>query len=216
MYKTGAHLQSVIIPGAEHGSQYIVALLVSAYSYHIAIWICISLASNEMKQEILFLLSVTIQQSHLFTPGLLFTDIAAFLGTPFMLVVKPRRHYCPNVPHSPWLAFYFPSKKKKNGPERSITTNRNREPTYQYNMNFEKVGKCVIINNKNFDRGTGRCCGHGLAFPGPLQLLQLVFRLVADVRQKHAEPICCSRQPLRRWYTCAQERGKPGTRKLSI
>ncbi|XP_070452713.1 caspase-7 isoform X2 [Equus przewalskii] len=47
------------------------------------------------------------------------------------------------------------SKKKKNGPERSITTNRNREPTYQYNMNFEKVGKCVIINNKNFDRGTG-------------------------------------------------------------
>ncbi|XP_014723324.1 caspase-7 isoform X1 [Equus asinus] len=47
------------------------------------------------------------------------------------------------------------SRKKKNGPERSITTNRNREPTYQYNMNFEKVGKCVIINNKNFDTGTG-------------------------------------------------------------
>uniref|UniRef100_A0A2K6A8L7 Caspase 7 n=1 Tax=Mandrillus leucophaeus TaxID=9568 RepID=A0A2K6A8L7_MANLE len=50
---------------------------------------------------------------------------------------------------------YFPSKKKKNVSERSIKTTRDRVPTYQYNMNFEKMGKCIIINNKNFDKVTG-------------------------------------------------------------
>uniref|UniRef100_A0A2K5L4E8 Caspase 7 n=1 Tax=Cercocebus atys TaxID=9531 RepID=A0A2K5L4E8_CERAT len=47
------------------------------------------------------------------------------------------------------------SKKKKNVSERSIKTTRDRVPTYQYNMNFEKMGKCIIINNKNFDKVTG-------------------------------------------------------------
>uniref|UniRef100_A0A2K6MPG4 Caspase 7 n=1 Tax=Rhinopithecus bieti TaxID=61621 RepID=A0A2K6MPG4_RHIBE len=47
------------------------------------------------------------------------------------------------------------SKKKKNVSEQSIKTTRDRVPTYQYNMNFEKMGKCIIINNKNFDKVTG-------------------------------------------------------------
>uniref|UniRef100_A0A2I2Y2X4 Caspase 7 n=1 Tax=Gorilla gorilla gorilla TaxID=9595 RepID=A0A2I2Y2X4_GORGO len=47
------------------------------------------------------------------------------------------------------------SKKKKNVTMRSIKTTRDRVPTYQYNMNFEKLGKCIIINNKNFDKVTG-------------------------------------------------------------
>uniref|UniRef100_A0A2K6CQA0 Caspase 7 n=1 Tax=Macaca nemestrina TaxID=9545 RepID=A0A2K6CQA0_MACNE len=50
---------------------------------------------------------------------------------------------------------YFPSKKKKNVSGQSIKTTRDRVPTYQYNMNFEKMGKCIIINNKNFDKVTG-------------------------------------------------------------
>uniref|UniRef100_A0A8C6ZR93 Caspase 7 n=1 Tax=Nothoprocta perdicaria TaxID=30464 RepID=A0A8C6ZR93_NOTPE len=28
-------------------------------------------------------------------------------------------------------------------------------PTFQYNMDYKKVGKCVIINNKNFEEKTG-------------------------------------------------------------
>ncbi|XP_066880748.1 caspase-7 isoform X2 [Kogia breviceps] len=47
------------------------------------------------------------------------------------------------------------SKKKKNDSGKSAKNPRDRVPTYQYNMNFEKVGKCIIINNKNFDRVTG-------------------------------------------------------------
>ncbi|XP_065750238.1 caspase-7 isoform X3 [Phocoena phocoena] len=47
------------------------------------------------------------------------------------------------------------SKKKKNDSGKSAKNPRDRVPTYQYNMNFEKVGKCIIINNKNFDRATG-------------------------------------------------------------
>ncbi|XP_036294987.1 caspase-7 isoform X2 [Pipistrellus kuhlii] len=41
--------------------------------------------------------------------------------------------------------------KKKN----SIKATQNQEPTYRYNMNFEKMGKCIIINNKNFHESTG-------------------------------------------------------------
>ncbi|XP_020928977.1 caspase-7 isoform X1 [Sus scrofa] len=47
------------------------------------------------------------------------------------------------------------SKKKKSGSGSSVKIPRDREPTFQYNMDFEKVGKCIIINNKNFDRMTG-------------------------------------------------------------
>ncbi|XP_042545562.1 caspase-7 isoform X2 [Dipodomys spectabilis] len=47
------------------------------------------------------------------------------------------------------------SKKKKSGSSRSLRPPRDRVPTFQYDMNFEKVGKCIIINNKNFDKVTG-------------------------------------------------------------
>ncbi|XP_004838949.1 caspase-7 [Heterocephalus glaber] len=47
------------------------------------------------------------------------------------------------------------TKKKKNGSTGPARTPRDQVPVYQYNMNFEKVGKCVIINNKNFDKVTG-------------------------------------------------------------
>ncbi|XP_076982196.1 caspase-7 isoform X2 [Tamandua tetradactyla] len=49
------------------------------------------------------------------------------------------------------------SKKKKNGTERWVKITRDRviAPDYQYSMNFEKVGKCIIINNKNFSEMTG-------------------------------------------------------------
>lgn len=53
---------------------------------------------------------------------------------------------------------------KKNASEKPVKTPRDQVSTYQYNMNFEKVGKCIIINNKNFDRSTGRYLGHYL-FP---------------------------------------------------
>ncbi|CAG12602.1 unnamed protein product, partial [Tetraodon nigroviridis] len=29
-------------------------------------------------------------------------------------------------------------------------------PTFQYRMSHQRVGKCIIINNKNFDEKTGR------------------------------------------------------------
>ncbi|XP_037661040.1 caspase-7 isoform X2 [Choloepus didactylus] len=47
--------------------------------------------------------------------------------------------------------------KKKNGTECSIKTIRNQEtePEFRYSMEFEKVGKCIIINNKNFSEMTG-------------------------------------------------------------
>ncbi|XP_069913304.1 caspase-7 isoform X1 [Oryctolagus cuniculus] len=48
-----------------------------------------------------------------------------------------------------------PSKKKKNGPKQSAKATRDQVPSYQYNMNFDKMGKCIIINNKNFDKVTG-------------------------------------------------------------
>ncbi|XP_063100832.1 caspase-7 isoform X2 [Cavia porcellus] len=46
-------------------------------------------------------------------------------------------------------------KKKKNDSIRSAGGTENEVPTYKYNMNFEKVGKCIIINNKNFEPVTG-------------------------------------------------------------
>ncbi|XP_054584979.1 caspase-7 isoform X3 [Eptesicus fuscus] len=49
----------------------------------------------------------------------------------------------------------FLNKKKKDDSGKSIKATRDQEPTYRYNMNFEKVGKCIIINNKNFDESTG-------------------------------------------------------------
>ncbi|XP_005874576.1 PREDICTED: caspase-7 [Myotis brandtii] len=47
------------------------------------------------------------------------------------------------------------SMKKKNDSGKSNKTTQEQEPTYQYSMNFKKVGKCIIINNKKFDESTG-------------------------------------------------------------
>ncbi|PKU35162.1 caspase-7 isoform x2 [Limosa lapponica baueri] len=51
-------------------------------------------------------------------------------------------------------------RKKKNGEEeqpKSSLSNQYRivTPTFQYNMDYKKVGKCIIINNKNFEDKTG-------------------------------------------------------------
>uniref|UniRef100_A0A8D0GHU7 Caspase 7 n=1 Tax=Sphenodon punctatus TaxID=8508 RepID=A0A8D0GHU7_SPHPU len=60
----------------------------------------------------------------------------------------------------------FNGKKKKDGeeqqPEASLS-NKNRvvTPTFQYNMNYKKVGKCIIINNKNFEVQTDMCTRNG-------------------------------------------------------
>ncbi|KAM4852358.1 caspase-7 isoform 2-T7 [Thomomys bottae] len=51
--------------------------------------------------------------------------------------------------------------KKKNGSSRSFRTTQDQRTTFQYNMNFEKVGKCIIINNKNFDKVTGMSVRNG-------------------------------------------------------
>ena len=174
----------------------------------------ISVASNDIKQEILFILNMTVKQNNLSTPGLFFpTDIAAFLGIPFMPVVKSRGHYCLDIFDSPWMALYFPSKKKKNDSGKSVDTPRDRVPTYQYNMNFEKVGKCIIINNKNFDRITGGCWGHGLSSSVPFHFLQLRSDL------HHAfvsRPLCLpaiAHSPSAGGVMCSGERdeGKLGT-----
>lgn len=50
-------------------------------------------------------------------------------------------------------------RKKKNEEEqpKSSLSNQYRivTPTFQYNMDYKKVGKCIIINNKNFEDKTG-------------------------------------------------------------
>ena len=73
--------------------------------------------------------------------------------------------------------------KKKNGSRKSLKTTQDGGLSYVYNMNFEKVGKCIIINNKNFDLSTGRCSGCGLTFPVPFQSLQRGLRFVAELQK---------------------------------
>ncbi|XP_036937521.1 caspase-7 isoform X2 [Acanthopagrus latus] len=53
-----------------------------------------------------------------------------------------------------------PSKKNKDGQTReqdysSESHYRIVSPTFQYKMSHQRVGKCIIINNKNFDEKTG-------------------------------------------------------------
>ncbi|XP_026349955.1 caspase-7 [Ursus americanus] len=67
-------------------------------------------------------------------------------GSPDAVDAKPDR--------SSFVPSLF-SKKKKNDTGKSTKTAQDQVPIYQYNMNFEKVGKCIIINNKNFDKKTG-------------------------------------------------------------
>uniref|UniRef100_A0A8C6Q9K9 Caspase 7 n=1 Tax=Nannospalax galili TaxID=1026970 RepID=A0A8C6Q9K9_NANGA len=50
--------------------------------------------------------------------------------------------------------------KKKNYSTSLVKTTWNQVPAY-YNMNFEKLGKCIIINNKNFDKETGMDVRYG-------------------------------------------------------
>lgn len=55
----------------------------------------------------------------------------------------------------------FVSKKNKDGQMReqdycSESHYRIVSPTFQYKMSHQRVGKCIIINNKNFDERTGR------------------------------------------------------------
>ncbi|KYO40552.1 caspase-7 [Alligator mississippiensis] len=50
--------------------------------------------------------------------------------------------------------------KKKNGTEQQSKTSPSSQyrliaPSFQYNMDYKKVGKCIIINNKNFEDKTG-------------------------------------------------------------
>nr|ACO51875.1 Caspase-7 precursor [Aquarana catesbeiana] len=54
------------------------------------------------------------------------------------------------------------SSKKKNEPEKPSNQNiRIITPEFQYGMNYQKLGKCIIINNKNFDARTGMCIRKG-------------------------------------------------------
>nr|XP_033799427.1 caspase-7 isoform X1 [Geotrypetes seraphini] len=64
--------------------------------------------------------------------------------------------------HLRLVSWYFPSllwRKKKDGEEeRQDNANisyRVVSPAFQYKMNYKKLGRCVIINNKNFDAQTG-------------------------------------------------------------
>lgn len=55
----------------------------------------------------------------------------------------------------------FVSKKNKDGQTReqdysSESHYRIVSPTFQYKMSHQRVGKCIIINNKNFDEKTGK------------------------------------------------------------
>lgn len=86
-------------------------------------------------------------------------------------------------------------------------------PTYQYNMNFEKLGKCIIINNKNFDRITGGCWGHGLSSSVPFQFFQLHSDWYQTLVRR---PLCLpaiADSPCAGGVTCPGERdeGKLGT-----
>lgn len=63
-----------------------------------------------------------------------------------------------------YFVFFFlllsDSKKKKDGQTReqdysSESHYRIVSPTFQYKMSHQRVGKCIIINNKNFDEKTG-------------------------------------------------------------
>ena len=55
---------------------------------------------------------------------------------------------------------FLPSKKNKDGQAReqdysSESHYRIVSPTFQYKMSHQRMGKCIIINNKNFDEKTG-------------------------------------------------------------
>lgn len=53
-------------------------------------------------------------------------------------------------------------------------------PTFQYRMSHQRVGKCIIINNKNFDEKTGREKTSDLIWPDVIlaKTLPLIRRFV--------------------------------------
>ncbi|XP_068114312.1 caspase-7 isoform X1 [Hyperolius riggenbachi] len=52
--------------------------------------------------------------------------------------------------------------RKKNDPEKTGSQNvRIIAPEFKYSMNYRKLGKCIIINNKNFHERTGMCIRNG-------------------------------------------------------
>lgn len=76
----------------------------------------------------------------------------------WMVWIKINRHTACDWPLK-IISFGSP-RKKKNGEEeqpKSSLSNQYRivTPTFQYNMDYKKVGKCIIINNKNFEDKTG-------------------------------------------------------------
>uniref|UniRef100_A0A8C3UIH3 Caspase 7 n=1 Tax=Catharus ustulatus TaxID=91951 RepID=A0A8C3UIH3_CATUS len=71
-------------------------------------------------------------------------------------VISPR-HACD---WSLTIISFGSPRKKKNGEEEQPKPSLSNQyrivtPTFQYNMDYKKVGKCIIINNKNFEDKTG-------------------------------------------------------------
>lgn len=63
-----------------------------------------------------------------------------------------------DVDARPDRSSFIPSlirKTKDKTSKLSIKDTHDGETSYKYNMNFEKTGKCIIINNKNFEEKTG-------------------------------------------------------------
>ncbi|KAM9327112.1 caspase-7 isoform 2-T2 [Gastrophryne carolinensis] len=56
-------------------------------------------------------------------------------------------------------------RKKNNEPDKPDQTGRQNlrivAPEFEYKMSYKKLGKCIIINNKNFERNTGMCIRNG-------------------------------------------------------
>ncbi|XP_037352388.1 caspase-7 [Talpa occidentalis] len=53
------------------------------------------------------------------------------------------------------------NKKRKSDSRTSIKKSQDQQTSCQYNMDFEKMGTCIIINNKNFDSCTEMGCRTG-------------------------------------------------------
>ncbi|KAM8924369.1 caspase-7 [Pelodytes ibericus] len=56
------------------------------------------------------------------------------------------------------------SRKKKNEQENPPNDSNNFRivaPSFQYKMNYGRLGRCIIINNKNFEAKTGMCIRNG-------------------------------------------------------
>lgn len=89
-----------------------------------------------------------------------------------MVWVKTNRHTACDWPLT--VISSGSPRKRKNGEENQPKTSLSNQyrivtPTFQYNMDYKKVGKCIIINNKNFEDKTGNVL--------PLLILIADFRI---------------------------------------